>query len=176
MRAPEQAAVRAAQLLRARYDTLEPEERQLVRPAPPPPPSAQCAHPPLCSSPAPHGWCTGVPLRAPAGRRSRSTAALPAAQVKAAVMAWVRGAGAGPGQQPAFLRNKIAQVLACMVQVRSACNVAAAVCFARGLCRGAEGWRGCPCERDCQRNTRELCAACSAPCVTAAGMRKYVVI
>ena len=33
-------------------------------------------------------------------------------------MAWVRGAGAGPGQQPPFLRNKIAQVLVCIVQVR----------------------------------------------------------
>lgn len=32
-------------------------------------------------------------------------------------MAWVRGAGAGPGQQPPFLRNKIAQVLVCIVQV-----------------------------------------------------------
>lgn len=39
-------------------------------------------------------------------------------QVKATVMAWVRGAGAGPGQQPPFLRNKIAQVLVCIVQVR----------------------------------------------------------
>ena len=32
-------------------------------------------------------------------------------------MAWVRGAGAGQAQQPPFLRNKIAQVLVCIVQV-----------------------------------------------------------
>ncbi|KAK9827309.1 hypothetical protein WJX81_002974 [Elliptochloris bilobata] len=37
--------------------------------------------------------------------------------VKATVMAWMRAAGAGPGQQPPFLRNKIAQVLVCIVQV-----------------------------------------------------------
>ncbi len=76
------------------------------------------------------------------GARLRHAAAPPAAQVKAAVMAWVRGAGAGPGQQPAFLRNKIAQVLVCMVQVRMACDVAADVCSAGSLCRGRGRDRG----------------------------------
>lgn len=67
--------------------------------------------------------------------------ALLSGQVKVTVMAWVRGAGAGPGQQPPFLRNKIAQVLACIVQVRR--HLAPQLCSAL-LMRFKEVWQRMP--------------------------------
>ena len=107
---------RAGQLLRAHYQTLELDQRQLVTAHVIGPHSlAFACH--ACTLRHRMSLCMWVRMSALACACNLYVSSQ-RAQVKATVMAWVRGAGAGPGQQPPFLRNKIAQVLVCIVQVR----------------------------------------------------------